>query len=557
MALSRTKVWVAEVLTFADLNAEFNGILNNALSLISPLTGSLDLDGNSLTLDAAAVTSVVSSAAVSWNFTSGAKSGTPATTGSIANYSAQTFTDSNTAGSGTAAAYVAYAIQRPTLAATNASVTTTNAATLYIPNAPAAGTNETITNAYALWVDDGKVRLDPSSTLVSSASAALDSINITAQTATITGSTNITTATGVNHVSIGIPTYSAASALTVTNAATVYIAGAPAGGGAGPAAITNAYALWVDDGNVRFDGSMASNLLFVDATYDIGASGATRPRDFFLSRNATIGGTLVLSGDAAAALQAVPLRDVAMYIQGLTYGNNVVDATNDIDIAAGVCVDATGAYVLRYAAALTKRSDATFTVGNNGGMLDTGVVGNNDYYLFAIARSDTGVTDYLCSLSSTAPTMPANYDFKRLMGWLRRSAGAILAFNTYETAGGGIEFLWAAPPLDINIANTLTTSRRTDALSVPLNFSVNAFLNVRVGDAAAAAVYISCPDITDQAPSITAAPLTSFRNIAGNNQFWQGAVRTSAAGLIASRSDTATVDSYAVVTIGFQWARRV
>ena len=39
-------------------------------------------------------------------------------------------------------------------------------------------------------------------------------------------------------------------------------------------------------------GTMTGNLLFTDATYDIGASGATRPRDLFLSRNAVIGGTL-------------------------------------------------------------------------------------------------------------------------------------------------------------------------------------------------------------------------------------------------------------------------
>ena len=39
-----------------------------------------------------------------------------------------------------------------------------------------------------------------------------------------------------------------------------------------------------------------SNLLFTDATYDIGASGATRPRDMFLSRNLTVGGTLTLAG---------------------------------------------------------------------------------------------------------------------------------------------------------------------------------------------------------------------------------------------------------------------
>ena len=38
------------------------------------------------------------------------------------------------------------------------------------------------------------------------------------------------------------------------------------------------------------------NLTFTDATYDIGASGATRPRDLFLSRNAVIGGTLAVTG---------------------------------------------------------------------------------------------------------------------------------------------------------------------------------------------------------------------------------------------------------------------
>ena len=42
--------------------------------------------------------------------------------------------------------------------------------------------------------------------------------------------------------------------------------------------------------------TMTGSLLFTDALYDIGASGATRPRDFFLSRNAVIGGTLGVTG---------------------------------------------------------------------------------------------------------------------------------------------------------------------------------------------------------------------------------------------------------------------
>lgn len=42
---------------------------------------------------------------------------------------------------------------------------------------------------------------------------------------------------------------------------------------------------------------LTANLIWnPDATYDIGASGASRPRDLFLSRNAVIGGTLTLSG---------------------------------------------------------------------------------------------------------------------------------------------------------------------------------------------------------------------------------------------------------------------
>jgi hypothetical protein len=43
--------------------------------------------------------------------------------------------------------------------------------------------------------------------------------------------------------------------------------------------------------------ALTTNLLFSpDATYDIGASGATRPRDMYLSRNLTVGGTLTLAG---------------------------------------------------------------------------------------------------------------------------------------------------------------------------------------------------------------------------------------------------------------------
>lgn len=41
--------------------------------------------------------------------------------------------------------------------------------------------------------------------------------------------------------------------------------------------------------------TLGGDLLFTDALYDIGKTGATRPRDLFISRNAVIGGSLTLS----------------------------------------------------------------------------------------------------------------------------------------------------------------------------------------------------------------------------------------------------------------------
>jgi hypothetical protein len=68
---------------------------------------------------------------------------------------AATYTDSSTAAAGTAATNHIHAIAQGTLAATNGSVTTTNASTLFIAGAPVAGTNMTISNRWALFVAGG------------------------------------------------------------------------------------------------------------------------------------------------------------------------------------------------------------------------------------------------------------------------------------------------------------------------------------------------------------------------------------------------------------------
>lgn len=261
------------------------------------------------------------------------------------------------------------------------------------------------------------------------------------------------------------------------------------------------------------------------------------------------------AADITAAKVAIKAHP-RMNISGLTYANNAGDATNDLDIAAGEAMDSTSVRLLQLSA-ITKQSDVAWAVGTGNGGLDTGAVGNSDYYIWLICRIDTFVVDVLYSLSSTAPTMPANYTLKRLIGWFKRVGGTIVAFHTYETEGGGIEMNWDVPTLDVNQTNVLTTTRRTDAVKVPLNFSVVALLSAFINDASTAAgAYIWCPDVTDAAVGNTAQTTTILVQVASANIYAYVSVRTSATGLIAARATLATVDQYSVATMGFRWARR-
>lgn len=125
-------------------------------------------------------------------------------------------------------------------------------------------------------------------------------------TATVTDGSSAAGATNVlgTIASLGSTTVAASNTgVTYTNLATLYIAGAPTAGT--NVTITNPYALYVAAGASYFGGAvtygagltLGGNLLFnPDNTYDIGASGATRPRNLFLAGAATIGGNTTMAG---------------------------------------------------------------------------------------------------------------------------------------------------------------------------------------------------------------------------------------------------------------------
>lgn len=200
---------------------------------------------------------------------------------------------------------------------------------------------------------------------------------------------------------------------------------------------------------------------------------------------------------AAAVASALPKG----YLYGLTLSNNGSDATNDIDIATGEAVDATNVYVMRLASGLTKRLDAAWAVGTNQGGLDTGSIANTWYYMWLIARSDTGVVDVLFSASATAPTMPANYGYKRRIGAIYRTGGAIKAFKQ-----DGDRVDWLVPVNDWS-ATGPTTTANTLTLTAPTGISVEAIVAVRaraINPSSGTYVLLTSLDQTDTVPSSSA-----------------------------------------------------
>lgn len=179
---------------------------------------------------------------------------------------------------------------------------------------------------------------------------------------------------------------------------------------------------------------------------------------------------------------------VSGFLSGLGTQNNVGDAVNDIDIAAGSAAtdSATAPIVMNLATAITKRLDATWAVGTNQGGLDTGAIGDNAYHIWLIKRPDTGVVDALFSLSATAPTMPANYTLKRRIASIIRTAGAIVAYRQFDN-------VFKRPV----IGNYNTAAALASVLfpfSVPAGIVVQPILSVLLSVPAASNVTVSFGD---------------------------------------------------------------
>jgi len=101
--------------------------------------------------------------------------------------------------------------------------------------------------------------------------------------------------------------------------------------------------------------------------------------------------------------------------KGYINGYQLTEVSNNLKIGEGICTDSTDTATI-VNIELTKLY-ANWGEGSNAGILDDGSFEDyQNYYLFAILKSDNTTADFLCSLSSTSPVLPTNYVYFRLIG---------------------------------------------------------------------------------------------------------------------------------------------
>jgi hypothetical protein len=169
------------------------------------------------------------------------------------------------------------------------------------------------------------------------------------------------------------------------------------------------------------------------------------------------------------------------YIGGLITSRDAGDTDHDVNITAGEARDPTDVESLRLATEITKQIDAAWAVGDDAGGIDTGAVAADTLYaVWLIKRSDTGVVDALFSTSFTAPTMPTDYDYKRLIAAVLTDGSANIIDYTHKD---DYFRLIGDIVLDVDDSTITGSTFEVGTLSVPPNCLAHIYGNLLNGGA--------------------------------------------------------------------------
>ena len=195
---------------------------------------------------------------------------------------------------------------------------------------------------------------------------------------------------------------------------------------------------WIDNQPARFGSGQDASVYYDGSDLIIDPS--------------VLGSGRVLVGATGTKTLVAYLPYPADYIYGLRMSPYSYDEDGSIIISSGGARDSTNVDNLDTNGAV-KQVGVAWAVGIGGqGALDAGSLQSNTLYaVWLIKRPDTGVVDHLVSASFTAPTMPANYTLKRLIGAFKTDGTTDIV--SFRQSGDQFEYVGNAdtkPPTDIN-----------------------------------------------------------------------------------------------------------
>jgi hypothetical protein len=243
----------------------------------------------------------------------------------------------------------------------------------------------------------------------------------------------------------------------------------------------------------------------------------------------------------------------AGHLFGLTLSNN--GTATKLDVAAGRCRNSTNSNDIILSSAITGgliQTSGSWAAGSNQNKLDTGARTVSTWYHVHAIYKDNVSDDWLFSLSPTAPTLPSGYTkFRRIGSVFADSGTNITAFVQRAN-----EFWLGTPVADVTATNQGASAVTKILGSVPTGVSVKALMNVQVtAGGGSNLLYLSDLSTTDQAPSFSAAPLSTYGvNAAassGGGAQLAGIWTDTAASIRTRQTGTNVSDVIRLVTLGW------
>jgi hypothetical protein len=234
---------------------------------------------------------------------------------------------------------------------------------------------------------------------------------------------------------------------------------------------------------VRFNAALTITHHSTDLVLLTGANITTRAGDWAQFEEYATGDWRMVAyhrADGTALIATTPRG----YIDGLTLSNGT-DATNDIDIAAGVCRDSTTAVDIVIATALGKQLDANWAAGGTtgtpaGGRNSAAGIADGTYHVWAARTAASSAGDVYFHTSATAATVitalqaetgGADYIYARRIGSITRSTSIRLFVQD------GDEFLLKTPLNSYSSTNPGTSAVTYTVVGVPTGVKMGALLD--------------------------------------------------------------------------------